>query len=232
MRKHTLLILATLVANLSFGQEEMPSILPASPQKEIGLFGENVFTSTQSDVYGSIGIQYKNEFRENKLYRLMAGYGNYHYTSNKSFVKVVGDTLFSTQLHADIPMVFVGGGFEMQRHFYKRVHLYAAVELNAGYGKGTFNDVLIKEKNAHPFANEYYHSVSTTSSGPVSSWAINATPFIGAKFIWSRLIFGSELSLVRTNLQSVNFAFALTETNMNFDFGSSVRQRIYLNYRF
>lgn len=230
MRKNTLLILATLVANLSFGQEEL--ILPANPTREIGLFGENVFTSTQSDIYGRVGIQYKNEFRENKLYRLMAGYGNYEYTSRKSYTKMVGDTLFSTQLHADVPMFFIGGGFEMQRHFYKRLHLYAAVELNAGYGKGTYNDLLIKEKNENQVLEEHYLFVSSTASGPVSTFALNATPFIGAKFIWNRLILGSELSLVRSSWQSVTFANAITESNMTFDLGSSVRQRIYLNYRF
>lgn len=230
-------VLATFSATAQDTEREQatPKRLPG--KNEIGLVGE-MFSGgyTGNSNYNShLGIQYKRWAKPNIAYRIMGAIGDYNYHSTPKFVDKKGDTLYHIQTYSSVPMYFVGGGVEVQRHFYKKVTLYAALELRAGYGSGTYDEMLVKEvqQDITPYlgSTTIHHEVSTLRRGNVSAFILDVAPFIGAKINFRRISLGTEASLVKMGLESVSYAGAPGRGTGNFTM-TDFRQRIYVNWRF
>lgn len=231
------LALATLNATAQ-DTEIAPEKTKRMPGKnEIGLIGETFGTGHygNSNYSGGLGIQYKRWAKPNIAYRIMGSMGGYNHNSMPKFVDKKGDTVFQTQTYSNIPMYFVGGGLEVQRHFYKKVTLYAALELRAGYGSGTYDEVLVKEVQndiiPHMGSSTIHHEVSTIARGDVSAFVIDVTPYIGAKINFKRISVGTEATIVKFGMEAVDYSKYQGYSTGNFDMGN-FRQRIFVNWRF
>lgn len=197
------------------------------PKNEIGLVSE---TNFGNENYGGPGMaQYKRWVRENMAYRVNAGVGTYHNFSLDGYYGIIGDTILEKQTRERATMAFAGAGVEMHRHFYKRIYLYAAVDLLAGYGSGETEDYLVRRVAV----NGQDHTVSTLMPriGNVSLFYLNAAPFIGAKVVFNRITFGTEMSAINlsytSKAASSGYRSSIGEMNMGF-----LRQRFFINYRF
>lgn len=238
--KIRLLIIASVLTTLSAAAQDTereqvtPKRIPG--KNEIGFFAE-IFNGNSwynSNYAATAGLQYKRWAKPNIAYRIMGSMGHYSQQSDAYFRQKRNDTVFQTQNYANIPMYFGGGGVEVQRHFYKKVTLYAAIELKAGYGAGTSEEVEIQEVQQanYPYGGPiYHHQTNTLRTNNVTAFVMDVTPFVGAKLNFKRLSLGTEVSIVRAGLEKVNYENIPDFSTGNFD-ASNFRQRLYLNYRF
>lgn len=235
------LLASALMATTSYAQdsereEQTPKRVPG--KNEIGLFGEifNNSGNTNSNYATYTGLQYKRWAKPNIAYRITGAAGGFNNNSMPRFVDKRGDTLIQSRTYANVPMFFAGGGVEVQRQFFKKVYLYAAIEVLAGYGRSTYDEILSKElqKDITPFTPypypTYYES-SKIKSGEVSAFALDVTPFIGGKINFKRLCVGTEISIMKPGIQSVKYSDMPAYTTADFSAGN-FRQRVYLNFRF
>ncbi len=226
----TLIALILLTGSSSFAQDNTNTdilLLKKYPKNEIGLVSETNFSN---DEFGGPGmIQYKRWARENMAYRVNAGVGTYHNFSLDSYFGISGDTVLEKQTREQATMAFIGGGLEMQRHFYKRVYLYAAVDLLAGYGSGKTEDYIVRRIAIN--GQDHTESSPTPGRGDVSVLHLNLAPFVGAKIVFNRISFGTEMSAINMSYTNVKDNFTgssgLIDLNMGF-----LRQRFFINYRF
>lgn len=103
------------------------------------------------------------------------------------------DTIVEKYYNTNVDMGMIGFGIEAQRTFYKRIVLFAAIELRGGYGQGREQDLTVKTYSNN---NEYYSSMNTTRSKDISLVHIAIAPTIGAKFQFSRINFGLEMTAI------------------------------------
>jgi len=233
-----LLIIASVLSTMGATAQdtEREQVIPkrAPGKNEIGLFAQVLFSDNSGGYANVTGLQYKRWAKPNIAYRIMGGLGYFDRASKPVFKGLSGDTILQTQSQVNVPMYFAGGGVEVQRHFYKKVTLYAAIELKAGYGSGATDDILIKELQQYTYphwGNNYYYEATTTGNSNTTAFVMDATPFIGAKINFKRLCLGTEISAIRAGFQIVNSQNQPDNSTADFDAGS-FGQRIYLNYRF
>lgn len=226
----TLIALAVLIGSSAFAQDSDNAdilLLKKYPKNEIGLVSETNFGNEE---YGGPGmVQYKRWVRENMAYRINAGVGTYHNSSRDGYFGIIGDTILEKHTSERATMAFAGAGVEMHRHFYKRIYLYAAVDLLAGYGSGKTEDYIV----GRVVVNGQDHTVSTLMPriGNISVFYLNAAPFIGAKVVFNRITFGTEMSAINlsytSKAASSGYRSSIGEMNMGY-----LRQRFFINYRF
>ena len=230
-------VLATFSATAQDTEREQVTPKRVPGKNEMGLVAEifNNGNMGNSNYTSHFGVQYKRWAKPNIGYRVLAAAGNFSYHTMPRFIDKRGDTVYQTQTFSSTPMYFAGGGVEVQRHFYKKITLYAALELRAGYGSGTYDEVLVKEvqEELRPYfgASTLHHEVSTIRQGDVSAFILDVTPFIGAKLNFKRISLGTEATIVRMGMESVNYSKFADYTTSNFNIGD-FRQRIYVNWRF
>lgn len=238
-----ILVASLLISSISFcatAQQTPDVIQKRTPGKnEIGVFVEPFSGSTtwhnngQGQYQNNLGFQYKRWAKPNIAYRIMGAFGNYSQYNFNQFKERIGDTIIEKQSNAYVPMYFAGGGVEVQRHFYKKVTLYAAIELKAGYGTGKYDEFLLKElesqQNGH-YPNRYT-DVNKINSDNVAAFTIDASPFIGAKLNFKRISLGTEVSVIKMGIESLKFETMPSYSITNFDIGD-FRQRFYINWRF
>ncbi len=239
-------ILATvlLIGGISINataQENTEAIPKKVPGKnEIGVFAEPISTSGNNYSYnyssgysGNIGLQYKRWAKPNIAYRIMGAIGSYNQNSLIDDSKRAGDTLIAQYSGTDVPMYFVGAGVEVQRHFYRKVTLYAAIELKAGYGNGYYDEFETRslESQQSGYHPDYYYDIKHLRSERATAFIADVSPFIGAKLNFRRITLGTELSVIKLGVESLAFeqrpGYGLTNVAVG-DF----RQRLYVNYRF
>ena len=224
-----LIISILLIGSSCFAQDETKTdiLLLKYPKNEIGLLGETNFGN--EDFGGPSMVQYKRWVRNNMAYRINAGIGTYNNFSHDGYFGIIGDTILEKQSMQQATMFFAGGGVEMQRHFYKRVYLYAVVDLLAGYGQGKTEDYIVRRVEVN--GQDHTQSTLTPGSGDLSAFHLNIAPFIGAKIVFNRISFGTEISAINMSYTNINDNFTnstgLSELNMGF-----LRQRFFIHYRF
>lgn len=240
-------LLATCMATMGAIAQENATIdiLPVAKKvhkNEIGLLGETPFGNSASGNYlyagsgsyqGRVAIQYKRWVKENMGYRASLGYADYSGSSGRNYIGKKGDTTFQSFYRNRVPVVFGSIGVEMQRQFYKRVYLYAAVDLQVGYGNGTNESVRTTEvlNNNNLYDHRYYNE-TITSTASATVFNAGVVPFVGAKFNFSRISFGTELSGIRMEYNSVTSALQPMPGGVGeFSLGD-FRQRFFVNYRF
>lgn len=213
----------------AIAQQESTSVLPLQRRNEIGLLSDLGF-SNQSN--SGIGVQYKHWVRADKqAIRGNIAYSKYLNVNSKIHFPSLGDTIFSRQDMTDIPMVYAGAGIEQQRHFYKNVYMYAAIDVYAAYGRGTTKEFFEKEvtKNNENIYTEQY-SGRTYNSG---IFKIGLLPMVGVKFQFSRVSFGTELSGIKIEYAKLTHDNGLPSEKGVADFNmGSFTQRVFVNFRF
>ena len=232
MRITGMLATVLLVSAIAQAQEVEP--IPTEPKhkkNEIGLF-VNPFGSNNPNGYEvPFGIQYKRWTTPNLGYRIIAAAGGYD-SEYKSTELIKNDTFYQAITSTNMAMIFAGGGLEMQQRFIGKCYLYAAVEMKAGYGSGYTHTSQVKETaNVSALERSYTYEQETVSSVNTSLLVLDATPYVGIKFVFKRLILGTELSAVAGGIMQTSYSGSAAYSNSFFDMGQ-LQQRFYLNYRF
>ncbi|MCB9045330.1 MAG: hypothetical protein H6550_04220 [Chitinophagales bacterium] len=229
--KYILFALALPFALSANAQNEMSAEQTVPVRKnEIGLLGDPGISGYDPQSYNS--IQYKRWVKPNHMaWRANVGYGKYSQYNHEIIFPSLGDTSVVQHSISDIPQVYAGIGAEMQRHFYKKVYMYAAVDLYATYGKGSTKDVLDLEvtdnNNASIFRNQ-----SLVRAYDATRFSIGVLPFVGVKLQFSRISFGTELTGIRMQYSSVNYSAKPSDGGLvDFDMGNFT-QRVFINFRF
>ncbi len=233
MKFTTILTAGILASAAAQAQEaEQPVQQPKYKKNEIGLF-INPFGSNNTNGYEvPFGIQYKRWTTPNLGYRIMAGVGGYSTESSTIPELIQKDTLYYKSSGTNMSMLFVGGGLDLQRKFMGKCYLYAAVEMRGGYGKGYTHTSAVRE-TAMISGNErsYTYQQTAYSSTITSLFLIDATPYLGIKFAFRRLVIGTELSAVATGIMKTSYDNSPAYSNSFFDMGQ-LQQRFYVNFRF
>lgn len=221
-----------LTATMVQAQEiEQPAQQPKYKKNEIGLF-INPFGSNNPTGYEvPFGIQYKRWTTPNLGYRIIAAAGGYS-DEYKSTELIKNDTFYQAMTSTNMSMFFAGGGLEMQQRFKGKCYLYAAVEMKAGYGSGYTHTSQVKETaKVSAWERSYTYEQTTVSSVNTSLLVLDATPYVGVKFVFKRLILGTELSAVAAGIMQTNYSGSAAYSNSFFDMGQ-LQQRFYVNFRF
>lgn len=226
------IICCTLFANTAIAQEQKGTTIPvAEKRNEVGIFSHgringSFIGNTNANMIGISLTHWKNEHFG---YRIINAYGNL-YSESGIFQKYTSlDTFVDMNSRTRIDMGIVGGALQAQRKFYKRVYLFAAIELNAGYGTGTRDTLITK---TYRTSKEGYST--TSSNGNVQSaatlWQANISPTFGAKLVFNRIVAGVEVYGLGVTYQSIT----ANKTSMStFDFNiGNLGQRIFINYSF
>ena len=202
-----------------------PQPLPRERTRELGIMSQMGGYDYDINI---IGAQFKTYKDERRAFRLMAGYGNYHNFSNND-VAIGSDTVTEVHSFTKINMPLLGLGVEMQRHFWKKIYLFAGIEVRGGYGKGNLDTMMSSRQintqgpgnpNGAPFVPQ-----------DVSLTYISASPSIGAKIHGKRI--GAGIELMPVNLVYRNLDYEKGSSIGTFDFNSAIfQQRLFIYYRF
>jgi hypothetical protein len=215
----------------------MPVAKPAKVnferKNEFGAFVQiNPYNNNKED-FNLMGFSYKTQKTERFTLRFMAAYGDYNTQDQKSYVSYVSDTFVSKGTKTHISLGMLGGGIEVQRKFYKKVYLFAAVELRAGYGSGTIDSFVQKD-----FASNSAGQLRITESygagqGDANMFHASISPSIGAKLQFKRISFGTEMFTAQLSYNNTTYRDArkYNMSVMNFDLGN-ISHRFFFNYRF
>lgn len=224
---------AILASTITQAQEVEP--IPAEPKNrknEIGLF-INPFSGNGNNGYDvPAGIQYKRQTTKHLGYRLSVAVGGYWSEEITTPELIKNDTSYYRSYSTNMSMVFVGAGLDIQQQFKGKCYLYAAVELRGGYGNGYTHFSTIKE-TAMITGDErsYTYEQKAFMSQESSLFVLDSTPYIGTKFVFKRLVIGTELSAMVSGIMVANQATLGNYNNFVFDMGQ-LQQRFYINYRF
>lgn len=198
-------------------------------KNEIGILIE---APTHTLYGGASGFQYKHWIKPNFGYHLSATTGAYNYNSDAQFVDKSGDTVRYNQTNTFVPLGYIGWGVQIQRQFFGKIYLYAALESRIGYGKGRIDEFSITEVTVvQDSFRSFNGSTVPLSSENISILTVDFAPFIGARLPFKRFCLGAEITAIRSGTAHYNYAsyrdysIAIAEFN-------DLRQRLYLSYRF
>lgn len=228
--KNILLVIALLSQTTLLQAQDAVVKKPARERKnEIGIFSH--MNSSSPGTYGNMdiqGVQYKRWKNETIGFRVIAGYGSYYNHSEPFNVKTLSDTVVEKNTQTNIGLGTIGFGVEAQRKFFKRVYLYAAMELRGGYGTGT-NDTVTVKRLVNP--NNYYSFASNGGRTDATMFDINLSPSIGAKLNFNRLSFGVEVYGVNMGYRTIRYGNGPSYSTGDFDMGN-ISQRMFINFKF
>jgi hypothetical protein len=230
--KVILFVLASALLTTSvFAQDETKGKKTLFPQKnELGLMAETGFGNNNKNT-GFTGLQYKRWVKPYMGYRIIASYGEYYERYRLLSETRLGDTVIETSRATTVPLASLGAGIEMQRKFYKRVYLFAAVELRGSYGHGRYNHIVSQRVENN--AVNYYAETAFSPQADVRMFSLFATPSIGAKLQWRKLIIGTEISAIQLGYTNTKYQYDMSNTGGMLDFNAgSFRQRFFVHYCF
>lgn len=230
--KSILFVLASVLLTLSvFAQDAASEKKPLFPRKnELGLMGETGFGNNNKNT-GFTGVQYKRWVKPYMGYRVLAAYGEYYERYHLLSETKLGDTVIETSRETTVPLASLGAGIEMQRKFYKRVYLFAAVEVRGSYGRGRYNHVISQRVENN--AVNYYAETAFTPQADVRMFSVFATPSIGAKLQWRKFSIGTEISALQLGYTNTKYKYEVNNSGGMIDFNAGVfRQRFFVHYCF
>ena len=232
MLKTILLTLGVACALPATAQDKV-ALIPVAPirNNEVGLFSNAVISTSANNTLIMAGVHYKHWVKPNTAYRTLVSFARYSmYDESPSSKAANNDTVYSVFSNTNVNMAFVGAGVEMQRHFYKRVYLFAALELRGGTGGGKTEDYETS-KYKEP-GGTYYNTSDTRPLGikNVSMTYVGFVPSIGGKLQFNRVSFGAELCPMEMSYKSATMSGS---RNGLLDFNLGVfSNRFFFNFRF
>lgn len=204
-------------------------------KNEIGLFGEQKFSNSMNNA-GKFGIFYRRENKENKFRRFQLFHTSLNSFSMNNPYSVIqhNDTIVSKYFVNNMSGFGLGYGIEKQRNFYKKVFLYAALDVRFTYKQHKFYNHVDTTVMSNVQYSSMVHFNSTSTRIPnynAKGYYISVLPTIGAKIdIRNRIVVGTEM-MMTTN---VGFYSQKTTTNYTiFDLDMDLfTQKFYINYKF
>lgn len=204
----------------------------------IGLLNEsNTIFSSYSPYMNTSGIQYKRQNNKHVTHSVMLGYSSFSSNPDHPITLVRADTAYAVNTQYNINMAMAGCGVEISRHFYKKIHLYAGLELRAGYGAGRADTVATEYHNVlhfNPATNTYMSNIATTTNninGPSAQMLyVGLGPQVGVTVELKRFSIGTSF------LNYINFRTITSQAGgsygvADFDMGN-MTQRIFVFYKF
>jgi hypothetical protein len=229
----TLIVILSILLPATLFAQRQSTLLSSEPRmNEIGIMLGNQSMSDEFTL-NTIGVQYKHWVNEYLGWRAMAGYANYQSKNLQSTYRYTPDTIFSKQVKDRINMPTISLGLEAQRRFYKRVYMYAALDLQAAYGKGNADTILTK-KYATPGENRISFNDVTlhAQNKDVNMFFLGFTPTVGAKVNLNKLSIGLEISALQATFRHpdrTNIKASMSAIDLSF---GSIVQRCFITYRF
>jgi hypothetical protein len=231
MKKVILSALLLSIGTAAFAQEteeEVPvtRVQPAVRNHELGIMTQSGDNERSVNL---VGAQYKVWKDEHRAFRFIAAFGSH--TSYASSILALGaDSITEVHSTTNVKMPVIGMGVEMQRQFWRRVYLSAAVDVWGGYGGG----------NVETFTGT---RARTTAGGPINTYGssfipqdvkmtyVGLAPSIGAKIRGNRVTVGLELMPIQMVYRNINYEKASSVGVLDFNAGIYF-QRISVAYRF
>lgn len=195
---------------------------------EIGIFGQTEFS--QSNVNLSMaGIQFKKWMNEHVGFRVLGGYASYDALQVPFFIGGAQGEAVEHYVNHRISLGMLGVSVEAQRQFYKRLYLFAALELKGGYGTGS-GDTIVKTASRH---HGHYEASWDFNNGAANATMtyLDFMPSIGAKIQFSKLAFGVEVSGVMMNYTSISTGNVRNGGMADFSAGGYMVHRGFISYR-
>lgn len=222
------IVLATFAVLLSLNSSAQESPKHEFRKHEIGI-GYRI-PSNSSGAGGGIDLMYKNQRKENKFYRFLIGFQSPNTTFSQKRYSAIGDTIMTNNNSYNYTTLFVGFGLQIQRHFYKRVFLTAAVDTRFHYGGGTYDNYYVKI--FYDADNLEKNDYTKTKLAAISAFQWDLQPSIGAKFEFSRVNFGIELTALLSQFYSLHSkTSAYSSSLFDFDLGNNLT-RAFIGFRF
>lgn len=199
---------------------------------EIGVLGQVYFGQNQYPGSVLFGVNYKRKINSVSYIRALGGFAPYNEFKELGIESINQDTVIRNYYTVNIASGFLGIGIEVERQFYKKVHLFAALELLGGYGSGKLNYI----KRASIFDKNIVNHLPTLTYQNIKNYKIaflNFNPSIGAKIVCNKLNFGVEL-----NAMQLSNKIAKTESQNSWTIASDFNLlgastfRTFVNYRF
>ena len=157
------------------------------------------------------------------------GYISEQSVNNPFYYEIVNDTLSQYRLMKKEKGMYVGGGFEVQRNFYKKIYLYASADLRLGYTQGNFAErIELKTNNSNVnqtiSINDY-----TLPNYKSSSYRLEMIPNIGVKLNLKKINFAIESGINIRNMYMIEHTNKINNLYV-FDI-LGMRNRIVLMYK-
>jgi hypothetical protein len=220
-----ILLFALLLASTGASAQTTTLPLKVDVNKEVGLFGQ-VDDGANNSSFSMGGIQYKRWHNQRVGFRAIAAYGTYSTVGPKRY-HTASDTTYIAQEYYNISLPLLGLGVEAQRQFYKRVSLFAALELSGGYGSGLSDTSILWTAGVNNNPSQYISRPFALKN--VNLTLVGLTASLGAKLQWSRIVAGIEVLPVRFQYAKISGDVShggLLDISL---WGMS--HRIFLNYR-
>lgn len=201
-------------------------------KNEIGFFGQGSFGYPNLSGEAKAGLMYKRWVKPNVALRFSAGVN----PLSKMYQPRIGTSTFNDSVRVfyqdqNVNRYFVSIGIETQRHFYKRIHLFAGVDLTGGYGQGKqYNysrDVPVDMADRYYYSNWGDGHISST----YRSGYLGLSPYIGAKVVHKRLTYGIEASLGNLGVSYEKTGAEKAIYAPTFDQLNNYSIRFFLSYR-
>ncbi len=219
----------------------VPAILFAQDttgrKHSIGVYTDgNAAMGNDNPSIGSWGVYYSFPRKKNSSYTVSLDYTNYVNNTAPVLYKIVSDTTIRRGMRTSIPLVTAGYGIETQRHFYRKVYLFAGLEMRVGYGSGTIDTVLGREYNVlhtNPGSGIVSHLVgwdqSMSYGADATMFYANLKPYIGARLQLKRIAIG--LQFMNGFRYEQVYSAGYGTGSLNWDI-SSLSQRLTVAYKF
>jgi hypothetical protein len=206
-------------------------------QVAIGLVQEanRMYQGNGTPYISTVGLQFRKNYKRNFSYSALLGYSHYLVVPQRNFSYIKGDTAYARSETSNIGMAVLGLGLEAERHFYKKVHFFAGLELRGGYGGGTTDTVITRQYNAvHTSSGSVYTYIASDErhvKGADESLVYAAvTPYVGGKIELKKFSFGLSF------MNSLYLRLTQPEGHpslglLDFDL-SNVTKRLFILYKF
>lgn len=199
---------------------------------ELGVLGQIFNGSREFRGQALMGFQFKRWVKPDIAFRVIAAYNPYNY-SQRPFVKerYSTDSLKIQYSRISVDMIALGFGIEVQRQFYKRVFLFAGLELLAGYGTGTTSNF----SKIVPVEDIYYNYIGSINPDFEETFYrksyARVLPGVGAKIVFNKINFGLEAQFASIGIDSEKNG-GRRATMPNIDLLGNMAYRFHVDYRF
>ena len=218
------------IVTLSSIAQDTTTVFPSHKKNGVGFIAEPTYYNPNDQ--SGIGIQYKRWVRHNRAIRINATKNNWYSYGNYEPVNIAGNVLYEQNRSTSIDMYSLGLGVEIHKQFYRKVYLYAAMEILGSYGTGSYYNGK-KSTEYLPDGTQLITYSLFNPTYPVSRFTLSTVPFIGVKFLFKRISIGTELSAIQTGIVSMKYSLPIDISNTYFDVTmGQFRQRFYVNFRF
>ncbi len=178
------------------------------------------------------GIYYKWRKKENTSYTTSLAYAHSLSDEPSGNKVIAGNTVSTVQHHRELDLAIAGFAVEQQRHFYKKVYLFAGLDWRAGYGSGASSYTRRDETWHPPTSSTAATTVITEARTPgpdVSRFLLYFSPSLGAKLDFKKISLG--LSVMNYIHVEVNDNGGSTTTDIDFN-TANLFKRLSVGYKF